>query len=184
MQTPATDLYEAILSTKLQFSEGLWHVDEAPVFYKNKKSLRSKGRLKNLSLNDTFYVELWGGCFKGRAYFMKVVRKHSKAGFYDCLWLTKEKELLRNLDQQVLYSEVPVSATVFVPPAKKHKNEQAPPVPEAPKKQRTTAGAPTPTRVPLAKSPTQTTARRSVSPPKSGAKGAFGGKQPRTLLTI
>ena len=113
MQSSALSIYNAIDLADLQFTDGFWHADSAPVFFRKKTSLENKGRLAQLSMNDTFYVELWGGRFKGRAYFMKVIRERPQKGFYDCLWLTKDQKLFRNLVGQVMYSEVPVSSTIF-----------------------------------------------------------------------
>lgn len=120
MQT-ATSIYEAIDLADLQFAEGFWHADSAPIFYRKKTSLENKGRLAQLSVNEVFYVELWGGRFKGRAYFMKVIRERPRKGFYDCLWLTSDQKLFRNVVGQVMYSEVPISSTIFGPREKKRK---------------------------------------------------------------
>ena len=121
MQSSALSIYNAIDLADLQFTDGFWHADSAPVFFRKKTSLENKGRLAQLSMNDTFYVELWGGRFKGRAYFMKVIRERPQKGFYDCLWLTKDQKLFRNLVGQVMYSEVPVSSTIFGLREKKRK---------------------------------------------------------------
>ena len=81
-------LVEPVNLADLQFEDGFW-TDNAPIYFRRKKSLKKIGTLCDLSLHDTFYVELWDGPFSGKCYFMKVVRVHKNAGYYDCLWLSK-----------------------------------------------------------------------------------------------
>lgn len=97
----------------LQFADGFWHADNAPIYSRRKRSLLEGKRLSELKMNDLFYVNLWGGEFEARCYLMKVIRQRPKDGCFDCLWLTKKRKLLRNIVGQAMFSEVPLEVRVF-----------------------------------------------------------------------
>lgn len=97
----------------LQFADGFWHADDAPIYSRRKKSLVEGQKLSELKMNDLFYVNLWGGEFEARCYLMKVIRQRPKDGCFDCLWLTKKRKLLRNIVGQAIFSEVPLDLRVF-----------------------------------------------------------------------
>ena len=97
----------------LQFADGFWHADNAPIYSRRKRSLLEGKRLSELKMNDLFYVNLWGGEFEARCYLMKVIRQRPKDGCFDCLWLTKKRKLLRNIVGQAMFSEVPLELRVF-----------------------------------------------------------------------
>ena len=97
----------------LQFEDGFWTADNAPIYCRRKRSLQKIGTLSDLSLNDMFYVELWDGEFAGKCYFMKVVRIHEEQGYYDCLWLSKKRRLLRNIIGRAMYSCIAETTQVY-----------------------------------------------------------------------
>ena len=104
---------EPIELDNFQFHEGFWHADNAPIFSRRKKSLVEGSRVSELQLEDTFFINLWGGEFEKRCYLMKVVRKRPQDGCFDCLWLTKQRKLLRNIVGGAIFSAVPTAAKVF-----------------------------------------------------------------------
>ena len=97
----------------LQFADGFWNADNAPIFSRRKSSLQLSGKLAKLEINDLFYVNYWGGQFEKRCYLMKVLRKHEREGYFDCLWMTKKRKLLRNIVGQAMFSEVSMQTPVF-----------------------------------------------------------------------
>ena len=117
-------LVEPVNLADLQFEDGFWTADNAPIYFRRKKSLKKIGTLCDLSLHDTFYVELWDGPFAGKCYFMKVVRVHENAGYYDCLWLSKKRRLLRNIIGRAMYSCIANATPVYATKrqTKKRKN--------------------------------------------------------------
>lgn len=127
---------EVVELKDLQFCEGFWHADNAPIFSRKKKSLCLFGRVERLQTNELFYVNLWGGEFEGRCYLMKVLRKHEKEGYFDCLWLTKKRELIRNIVGRAMFSEVPMNTKVYKQRSKlsKKRRQQPSAQQETPKK--------------------------------------------------
>jgi hypothetical protein len=97
----------------LQFADGFWHADNAPIYSRRKRSLLEGQKLSELKVNDLFYANLWGGEFETQCYLMKVIHQRPKDGCFDCLWLTKKRKLLRNIVGQAMFSEVPLDLRVF-----------------------------------------------------------------------
>lgn len=106
-----------------KYEENFYHADNAPVFSRRKESLARVGTVGELELNDTFYVELWGGQFAGVCYFMKVVRKREEAGLVDCIWLSKRKNYFRDICGRAIWSDIPENTVVYRPLSKKRKCE-------------------------------------------------------------
>ena len=95
------------------FAEGFWHADNAPVFSKKKHKLVRAGTASSLKLNETFYVELWGGDYAGRCFYMKAVRWREKEGLVDCIWLSKTGQFFRNICGRALFSDIPEGTTIY-----------------------------------------------------------------------
>lgn len=109
----------------LQFADGYYTPDNAPIFYRRKKSLQKIGVLDDLKLHDSFYVELWDGPFAGKCYLMKVIRVRKDEGCYDCLWLNKEHKLLRNIVGRAMFSCIANATTVYARKQKKCKRNKS-----------------------------------------------------------
>ena len=109
----------------LQFADGFWNADNAPIFSRRKSSLVLSGKLAKLEVNDLFYVNYWGGQFEKRCYLMKVLQKHERKGYFDCIWLTKKRKLLRNIVGQAMFSEVSMQTPVFQLPLHLKKKRKA-----------------------------------------------------------
>lgn len=116
------------------YEENFYHADNAPVFSRRKASLARIGTVGELELNDTFYVELWGGDFAGVCYFMKVVRKREEAGLVDCIWLSKRKHFFRDICGRAIWSDIPENTVVYRPLSKKRNREEEDNAGKTPKK--------------------------------------------------
>ena len=95
------------------FAEGFWHADNAPVFSKTKKQLVRAGTVSSLKPNETFYVELWGGDYAGRCFYMKAIRRREKEGLVDCIWLSKKGQFFRNICGRAIFSDIPEGTPVY-----------------------------------------------------------------------
>ena len=95
------------------FAEGFWHADNAPVFFKTKKQLVRAGTVSSLKPNETFFVELWGGDYAGRYFFMKAIRRREKEGLVDCIWLSKKGQFFRNICGRALFSDIPEGTAIY-----------------------------------------------------------------------
>ena len=109
----------------VQFADGFWNADNAPIFSRRKHSLIISGKLAKLKVNDLFYVNYWSGQFEKRCYLMKVLRKHELEGYFDCLWMTRNRKLLRNIVGQAMFSEVSMQTPVFQSPLHLKKKRKA-----------------------------------------------------------
>ena len=157
-QRPAILQPQEVVELKdLQFCEGFWHADNAPIFSRKKKSLCLFGKVERLQTNELFYANLWGGEFEGRCYLMKVLRKHEKEGYFDCLWLTKKRELIRNIVGRAMFSEVPVNMKVYKQRSKVSKKRKQQPSAQEQK---------TPKKVPRQERETQSPAGPSIKTEK------------------
>lgn len=113
LKTAATLKQDPVDLKDLPFADGFWTADNAPIFSRRKRSLSLSGKLANLKVDDLFYVNFWGGKFESRCYLMKVLRKHEREGFFDCVWMTKKRNLIRNIVGQAMFSEVSMQTPVF-----------------------------------------------------------------------
>lgn len=93
--------------------EGLWHADNAPVFSRKKENLQKVGTAQDLKEGEMFYVELWGGDFAGRCFFMKAVQRRKGEGVVDCLWLSKRRRYFRDIVGRGIFSDIPFSTVVY-----------------------------------------------------------------------